>query len=99
MLYQSGTRALDRGEIEIAIDDLERAAHLVPQASEIQNHLGIAYARASRFGAAIAAYERALELDCANGAALENLQAARAHEASRSAPKRQDGSDSGGVTQ
>ncbi len=77
-LYQSGSRALDRGEVVNAIADLERASRLVPYASEIQNHLGIAYTEAGRHGAAIAAYRRAVDLDCENEAAQHNLRVAQA---------------------
>jgi Flp pilus assembly protein TadD len=75
-LYQSGTAALDRGESEHAIADLERAAGLVPTASEVQNHLGLAYASAGRYDDALLAYRRAVELDCDNLAAVENLRVA-----------------------
>ena len=46
-LYRSGSQALERGDAEQAIADLERAAELVPHASEVQNHLGLAYAAAA----------------------------------------------------
>jgi Flp pilus assembly protein TadD len=75
-LYRSGTAALDAGEPARAIADLERAASLAPQASEVQNHLGLACAAAGRPGDAERAFERALELDCENAAARENLRAA-----------------------
>lgn len=77
-LYQSGSEALDRGDVERAIADLERAAALVPQASEVQNHLGLAYAAAGRDADALDAWSRAVELDCENAAAAHNLRAARA---------------------
>jgi Flp pilus assembly protein TadD len=79
-LYQSGSAALERGETPRAIDDLERAALLVPQASEVQNHLGLAYAAAGRNDEAEAAFRRAVELDCDNVAARENLAVAEARE-------------------
>ena len=79
-IYQSGTEALDRGEFEAAILDLERAALLVPHASEIQNHLGVAYTQAGRHAAAFAAYLRAVNLDCRNSAAQHNLRVAQALE-------------------
>jgi Flp pilus assembly protein TadD len=82
-LYESGSRALDRGESERAIADLERAAELVPQASEVQNHLGLAYAAAGREDAALRAFHRAVELDCDNAAAQQNLRAALARSAER----------------
>ena len=75
-LYRSGTAALDAGEPERAIAELERAATLAPQASEVQNHLGLAYAAAGRPGDAELAFRRALDLDCDNAAARENLRAA-----------------------
>jgi len=76
-LYRSGTLALDRGDTEAAVADLERAAELVPAASEVQNHLGLAYAAAGRDAEARAAFQRAVELDCENTAASYNLRVAQ----------------------
>jgi Flp pilus assembly protein TadD len=73
-LYGEGTEALDRGEFALAVERLERAAVLQPHASEIQNHLGIAYRAAGREAEARAAFERAVELDCDNAAARYNLR-------------------------
>jgi Flp pilus assembly protein TadD len=75
-LYRRGSIALERGEIERAVADLERAATLVPHASEIQNHLGLAYAASGREGDALRAFRRAVELDCDNRQALHNLAVA-----------------------
>jgi Flp pilus assembly protein TadD len=75
-LYRSGTAALDRGDARGAIADLERAAELVPEASAIQNHLGLAYAAAGREDDALVAFRRAVVLDCDNAAAQQNLDAA-----------------------
>lgn len=72
-LYQSGSEALDRGDSARAVTDLEEAARLVPHASEVQNHLGLAYAAEGRSDAALEAFRRAVELDCDNAAAQENL--------------------------
>jgi Flp pilus assembly protein TadD len=72
-LYESGTRALEAGDSARAIAELERAAELVPHASEIQNHLGIAYLQSGRPDAAREAFERAVALDCSNAAAHDNL--------------------------
>jgi len=72
-LYQSGTQALSSGEIEQAVSELERAARLQPDASEIQNHLGLAKLASGDHDAAEAAFERAVELDCDNDAARRNL--------------------------
>lgn len=72
-LYQSGTAELERGEYELAISDLERASELAPQASQVQNHLGLALAATGREDEARAALERAVALDCTNDAAAHNL--------------------------
>lgn len=84
-LYQQGSAALERGEVDRAVVDLERAATLVPHASEIQNHLGLAYYAAGRDDDALRAFRRAVELDCDNEQAAHNL--ARAEDLlARSAP-------------
>jgi Flp pilus assembly protein TadD len=75
-LYASGTHALDRGDAPQAVADLEAAARLLPDSSEVQNHLGIAYEAAGREDAALAAYRRAVALDCGNEAAVRNLREA-----------------------
>jgi Flp pilus assembly protein TadD len=77
-LYRSGTEALDAGDAARAVRDLERAAALVPHASEIQNHLGLAYQAQGRDADALAAFERAVALDCDNEAARRNLRVAQA---------------------
>ena len=71
--YAAGTRALDRGDAVIAIEELERAAALMPNASEIHNHLGLAYWSDGRERIAEREFARALELDCNNQAARVNL--------------------------
>lgn len=76
-LYTTGTEALDRGEHATAIARLEEAATLVPEASEIRNHLGLAYWSAGEPDRARAAFEAAIDLDCDNEAARANL--ARLH--------------------
>lgn len=75
--YRDGSAALDRGEPAIAVVELERAAALTPDASHVQNHLGIAYEEAGRHDDAVRAYERAVALDCDNAAAQANLDRAR----------------------
>ena len=75
-LYSEGSAAIS-SDPERAVVQLERAAQLAPQASEIHNHLGLAYAEAGRSQDAIAAFERALAIDCDNEAAQYNLARAR----------------------
>jgi len=71
--YAEGNDALDRDEPRRAIQEFERAAELIPHASEIRNHLGLAYWAAGEPKPARAAFEEALELDCENEAARINL--------------------------
>jgi Flp pilus assembly protein TadD len=71
--YRSGSDALERGEVARAITDLEHAARLLPEASEVRNHLGIAYLEAGRSDEALLAFEEAVSLDCTNDAAVHNL--------------------------
>ena len=75
---QRGSAALDRGDAAVATAELESAAALLPHASEIQNHLGIAYSMEGREADALAAFRRAVELDCDNQAAARNLAEAEA---------------------
>ena len=72
-LYVSGTEALDRGDTTLAIADLEEAATLAPAASEIRNHLGLAYWQAGDAVRARIAFEAAIDRDCENEAARANL--------------------------
>jgi Flp pilus assembly protein TadD len=72
-LYRAGTEALERGDSEAAVRALESAAERVPEASEVQNHLGLAYLASGRREDALRAFERALALDCDNDAARHNL--------------------------
>lgn len=79
-LYDRGSDALDRGEYAAAIQDLERASRLVPEASEVHNHLGIAYLEEGRTDDARRAFERSVALDCENRAAASNLRALEARD-------------------
>lgn len=76
-LYQRGTEELNQGRLGVALRDLTAAAKLAPEASEIQNHLGLAHAEAGQEDRALVAFERAVELDCRNTAAVENLDRAK----------------------
>ena len=72
-LYQNGTSALDDGDVARALLDLGRAAELMPDASEIRNHLGLALLAAGRDEDARRSFEHAVALDCTNHAASDNL--------------------------
>ena len=85
-LYQSGTQALDRGDSARAVAELERAAELVPEASEVQNHLGLAYAAAGRDDDSLKAFQRAVDIDCGNLAAAENLAVAQRRQSGGNTP-------------
>ena len=76
--FQAGSEALDRGDATAAVGELERAAALAPERSEVFNHLGLAYNAAGRRADALLAFERAVALDCDNRAAAANLRAAQA---------------------
>ena len=84
-LYRSGTAELNRGQVERAVVDLSAAVELARDASEIHNHLGLALAGIGDHGGALAEFERAVELDCRNAAAAENLDVARRNEDQRRA--------------
>ena len=73
-LYQDGTAALDQGDTAQAVHDLEEAARLAPGASEVRNHLGLAYWAAGNRSAARRSFEQAIALDCENRAARRNLR-------------------------
>lgn len=66
-----------------AVAELEQAAALAPQSSEIQNHLGLAYADLGRDAEALDSFQRAVDLDCNNAAARANLDRALAMRAAR----------------
>lgn len=74
----AGNAALDAGRPAEAIPHFEAAIALVPEASELHNHLGIALAAEGRHRQALASFERAVFLDCDNQAAQQNLANARA---------------------
>jgi Flp pilus assembly protein TadD len=79
-LYHSGTHALESGDTQAAIADLEGAAERVPNASEVHTRLGVAYAAAGRRGDAIREFQSAVALDCANDVAAGNLARALAEQ-------------------
>ena len=77
-LYQQGTAALNAGHPEIALELLERAGRLEPGQTQIQNHIGLVFALTGQHEKALSAFQRAVDLDCSNSAAVQNLVAARA---------------------
>jgi Flp pilus assembly protein TadD len=77
-LYEQGTEALEAGDTERAIRDLEAAASRVPKAGDVYNNLGVAYLAAGRDDDARLAFERAVALDCSDPAAKQNLERLRA---------------------
>jgi Flp pilus assembly protein TadD len=78
-LYQRGTQALERGDSLQAVGLFEEAARLVPEASEVQNHLGLAQLAAGQDDLALESFERATQLDCDNAAARDNLARLQGH--------------------
>ncbi len=79
---EAGNAALDAGRPAQAVAHFEAAIAVWPEASELHNHLGIALAADGRHRATLAAFERAVALDCDNQAAQQNLANARAVAAS-----------------
>ncbi len=77
-LYEQGTEALEAGDTERAIHDLEAAAARIPQAGDVYNNLGVAYLAAGRDDDARLAFERAVALDCSDPTAKQNLERLRA---------------------
>lgn len=73
-LYHSGTAALEQGDVSRALEDLEAAARLVPERSEVHNNLGLAQLSADREDLALHSFERATRLDCRNEQASDNLR-------------------------
>ncbi len=76
-LHVQGTEALERGEYSEAREALSQAAVLVEhptQASQVQNHLGLAYLGEGKNELAAQAFRRAIDLDCRNEAAKHNLE-------------------------
>ncbi len=86
--YRSAGAALGRGQTELAISELQRAAELMPANSEIRNQLGLAHVRVGQLDQAAREFERAVWLDCGNRAAAENLAVARAQQSRQLAEMR-----------
>jgi tetratricopeptide (TPR) repeat protein len=74
-LYNLGMSLSDRGEMEEAIQMLERLVENEPGSSNGWTALGVAYARNGQHDKVEDAFRRALEIDPANPHALRNLGA------------------------
>lgn len=73
-LYKSGSQALERGQYQECIEQLEKAKALLPNASSvIRNNLGVCYARAGRNKEAWFEYRQAVINNHQNNAALKNF--------------------------
>lgn len=72
-LFHLGTLELERSNIPLGTEMLETAASMLPNSSQAQNNLGIAYKMAGRYTDASAAFERALQLDPQQAATYFNL--------------------------
>ena len=68
-----GDRLTHEGKYDAAIEKLKLATQLLPKTAQAWNHLGLALQEAGRPNEAIAAYERALQLDRNLAAARFNL--------------------------
>jgi Flp pilus assembly protein TadD len=68
-----GDRLLKQGQIEPAVQRLERAVRLIPENAQAWNHLGLAYHRAGRLEHATQAYQQALVLNPALPSTRFNL--------------------------
>jgi len=68
-----GERRLKEGQIEPAVQSLERAVRLIPDNPQAWNHLGLAYHRAGRLDHATQAYQQALVLSPTLAPARFNL--------------------------
>ena len=73
LLYRSGLRAYQLGDIEQAAKLLEQAVRRLPGNADFAVNLGVAYRRLGRLADAEHCYRRALQLDPANVHANNNL--------------------------
>jgi Flp pilus assembly protein TadD len=65
--------SLGLGNVTSARDDLEEAARLAPESSEVWNDLGVVYLEKGQWDEAVEAFTRAVELQPDLGEALANL--------------------------
>ena len=73
-LYKSGSQALERGEYQECIQQLEKAKALLPSASSvIRNNLGVCYDQVGRKKDAFYEYRQAVINNHQNNAALKNF--------------------------
>lgn len=70
---KQGMEAFQRGEIDVAIEHLERGVAIDPLAFRLHFHLGLLYAKRGRVFEAIGALERAVEINSRHFAGVKNL--------------------------
>ena len=71
--YNRGTAYLNKGQVDGAIADLNKAIELNPRDAEAHNNRGNAYMRKSQYQQATANYERAIALKPAYDKAHNNM--------------------------
>lgn len=71
--WNAGMAAYERGDLEVAITELEAGVRIEPNAFELQYHLGLLYGRRGASFAAVRALEHALALQPRHFAAIKNL--------------------------
>lgn len=71
--WNAGMAAFERGELDVAITELEAGVRIEANAFELQYHLGLLYGRRGASFAAVRALEHALTLQPRHFAAIKNL--------------------------
>jgi len=69
---QKGVQYMENGQLDVALQDLQRAIELDEHNSEAHNAIAVLYERLNRPGEAEAHFKRALSLDPNNSSALNN---------------------------
>lgn len=69
---QKGVQYMENGQLDVALQDLQRAIDLDKQNSEAHNAIAVLYEKLGRSGDAAAHFERAVSLDPRNFSALNN---------------------------
>ena len=61
--YSVGTRAMNGGDLDSAVEHLGRAVQMQPEHTDARNHLGVAYTKLGRLTLATECFERAVRDD------------------------------------